>query len=195
MDSRYEDLKRMLISRQRELLADVQAKMRSVRDEGSQQHRSGLNPGDLSDVEAQDDLEFALMQMKAETANKIKEALVRLEEGGYGLCFECGEEIAQPRLRALPFAVRCKDCEEAIEMAQQRDRARARRAVIGPRLRDRRLTEPLAAPYGAPKRSLPCSPPYRRPKRRHDGIGHPWIELAPSIRRPGHPQVMTSATQ
>ena len=127
-DARYEDLKRMLISRQRELLADVQARMRSVRDEGSQQHRSGLNPGDTSDVEVQDDLEFALMQMKAETANKIKEALVRLEEGSYGLCFECGEEIAQPRLRALPFAVRCKDCEEAIEMAQQRVRAQARRA-------------------------------------------------------------------
>ena len=68
------------------------------------------------------------MQMKAETANKLDEALVRLEEGNYGLCFECGDEIAQPRLRALPFAVRCKDCEEAIEMAQQRDRARARRA-------------------------------------------------------------------
>ena len=66
--------------------------------------------------------------MKAETASKINEALVRLEEGRYGLCFECGDEIAQPRLRALPFAVRCKDCEEAVEMAQQRDRARARRA-------------------------------------------------------------------
>ena len=68
------------------------------------------------------------MQMKAETANKINEALWRLEEGSYGLCFECGEEIAQPRLRALPFAVRCKDCEEAIEMAQQRVRVQARRA-------------------------------------------------------------------
>ena len=128
MESRYEDLKQMLISRQRELLADLQAKMRSVRDEGPQQNRSGLNPGDPSDVEAQDDLEFALMQMKAETASKITEALVRLEEGEYGLCVECGEEIAQPRLRALLFAVRCKDCEEAIETAQERDRARARRA-------------------------------------------------------------------
>src|SRR5687768_4936360 len=46
---------------------------------------------------------------------------------------ECGEEIAQPRLRALPFAVRCKDCEEAREMAQQRERIQARRgsATLG----------------------------------------------------------------
>jgi RNA polymerase-binding transcription factor DksA len=54
--------------------------------------------------------------MKAETLNKrINEALNRLEEGKYGYCFECGEEISEARLRALPFAVRCKDCEEARE--------------------------------------------------------------------------------
>ena len=122
--TRHEELKQMLLSRQRQLLNELHNRIRNVRDEGSQQDRVGLNPGDTFDVELQDDLEFALIEMKAETASKIKEALVRLEEGRYGLCFECGDEIAQPRLRALPFAVRCKDCEETIEMAQQRDRAR-----------------------------------------------------------------------
>ena len=53
--------------------------------------------------------------MKSETLNKINDALGRLEQGDYGNCFECGEEIAEKRLRALPFAVRCKDCEEARE--------------------------------------------------------------------------------
>ena len=127
VDPRYEELKQMLISRQRELMNELQGKIRSVRDEGSRQNRT-VSTLATSDVDTQDDLEFALMQMKAETANKIDEALGRLEEGRYGLCFECGEEIAQPRLRALPFALRCKDCEEAIEMAQQRDRVQARRA-------------------------------------------------------------------
>ena len=47
----------------------------------------------------------------------------RLEEGNYGYCFECGDEIAEQRLRALPFAVRCKDCEEAREVAEQRERS------------------------------------------------------------------------
>ena len=50
------------------------------------------------------------------------EALARLEQGNYGNCFDCGEEIAEKRLRALPFAVRCKDCEEARENAEQRER-------------------------------------------------------------------------
>jgi DnaK suppressor protein len=65
--------------------------------------------------------------MKAETLNKINEALARLEAGSYGLCFECGDEISQARLRALPFAVRCKDCEEAREIAAQRERTLAQR--------------------------------------------------------------------
>jgi DnaK suppressor protein len=68
-----------------------------------------------------------LIQMKAETLNKIEEALRRLEEGTFGYCFECGDEISERRLRALPFALRCKDCEEARELAQQRERLQAQR--------------------------------------------------------------------
>ena len=32
----------------------------------------------------------------------------------------CGEEIPERRLRALPFATRCKDCEEALGVAEER---------------------------------------------------------------------------
>ena len=46
--------------------------------------------------------------MKAETLKQIRKALARLDEGRCGYCDECGEEIVEPRLRALPFAVRCK---------------------------------------------------------------------------------------
>jgi len=127
-DARYEELKRMLLSRQRELLNELHGRIRSVRAEGSEQDRGGLNPDDTSDIAVQDDLQFALIELKAETAKKIDVALRRLEEGTYGLCLECGDQITQPRLRALPFAARCKDCEEAIETSQERARAHARRA-------------------------------------------------------------------
>jgi DnaK suppressor protein len=125
--ARYEELKRMLVERQREIMNEVQGKIRDVRADGADKDHEVLDPGETSEVDIQEDIEFALIQMKAETLNKINEALARLDEGTYGYCFECGEEIAQPRLRALPFAVRCKDCEEAREMAQQRERILARR--------------------------------------------------------------------
>ena len=58
--------------------------------------------------------------MKAETLDKIDDALGRLGEGMYGDGFECGEEIAEARLWAVPFAVRCRDCEEAHETVERR---------------------------------------------------------------------------
>ena len=127
--SRYRELKQMLEERQREIQAEVQGKMRDVRSEGSWSSKQNevLDAVESSEADIQDEIEFALIQMKSETLNKINDALARLEQGDYGNCFECGEEIAENRLRALPFAVRCKECEEAREVAQQRERQMAAR--------------------------------------------------------------------
>jgi DnaK suppressor protein len=125
---RYSDLKQMLEDRKREILAQLKDKIRDVRTENvSGKVNTVLDPGESSEQGIQEDIEFALIQMKAETLNKINEALNRLEEGAYGNCFECGEEISHPRLRALPFAVRCRDCEAARENAQRRERQLSQR--------------------------------------------------------------------
>ena len=125
---RYAELRRILDERRREIMSEVHEKIRDVRSEGANSPTSGvLDAAETSEADIQDDIEFALIQMKAETLTKIEEALRRLEEGTFGYCFECGEEISERRLRALPFAVRCKDCEEAREMAQQRERMIAQR--------------------------------------------------------------------
>jgi DnaK suppressor protein len=125
--NRYDELKQMLEGRQRELVAEVQGKIRGVRADGAEKPHEVMDQGETSEVDIQEDIELALIQMKAETLNKIYEALNRLEDGRYGMCFECGDEIAEARLRALPFAVRCKDCEEAREIAAQRERTLAQR--------------------------------------------------------------------
>ena len=122
--SRYDELRQMLEDRRRELMSEVQDRIRDVRAEGD---RDVLDQGESSEVDIQEDIEFVLIQMKSETLHKINEALRRLEEGTYGNCFECGDEIAEARLRALPFAVRCKDCEEARETAEQRARLMAQK--------------------------------------------------------------------
>jgi DnaK suppressor protein len=124
--NRYHELKKMLEDRRRELMSDVQGRIRDVRSENNKE-REVLDQGESSEVDIQEDIEFALIQMKSETLNKVDAALRRLEEGSYGDCFECGEEISEARLRALPFAVRCKDCEEARETAELRERALAQK--------------------------------------------------------------------
>ena len=126
--NRYAELKEILEERRREIMGQVQDKIRDVRTEGANNPNQGvLDAAESSESDIQDDIEFALIQMKAETLHKIEEALRRLEENTFGYCFECGEEISERRLRALPFAVRCKDCEEARETAQQRERLMAQR--------------------------------------------------------------------
>jgi DnaK suppressor protein len=123
---RGHELTKILEDRRRELVQDVHGRIRDARAEGSKE-REVLDQGESSDVDIQDEIEFALIQMKAETLKKIDAALRRLEEGAYGDCSQCGGEIAQARLRALPFAVRCKSCEEAHETAEQRERVLAQR--------------------------------------------------------------------
>jgi DnaK suppressor protein len=126
---RYTTLKQMLEDRKRQIVSQLHDKIRDVRTENESGKMSNvLDQGESSEAGIQEDIEFALIQMKSETLNKINEALGRLEEGAYGNCFECGEEIVPQRLRALPFAVRCRECEEARENAQRRERLAAQRS-------------------------------------------------------------------
>ena len=99
--SRYTELKKMLEDRRREIQAEVQGKMRDVRAEGTWGNKQGevFDAVESSEADIQDDLEFALIQMKSETLHKIEEALARLDEGTFGYCFECGDEISERRLR------------------------------------------------------------------------------------------------
>src|SRR5688572_31101055 len=87
--TRYTELKRMLEDRRREIQAEVQGKMRDVRSEGTWGSKVNevFDAVESSEADIQDDIEFALIQMKSETLNKINDALFRLEQGDYGNCF------------------------------------------------------------------------------------------------------------
>ena len=127
-EDRYLELKRLLEERQKEVLSEVQGRIRDARSEGhSGKLHEVLDAGESSEADIQEDIEFALIQMKAETLTKINDALHRLDEGTYGYCADCGGEISDKRLRALPFAVRCKDCEVGREMAVEREKAQAQK--------------------------------------------------------------------
>ncbi|MEO8257727.1 MAG: TraR/DksA C4-type zinc finger protein [Acidobacteriota bacterium] len=102
----------MLTNRRRELQDDLQRRIRDGRTDHAPEVRDHY---ELSDDDIQEDIELALLQLKAETLMCIDQALARLERGKYGSCLECDDEISERRLRALPFAVRCQSCEETRE--------------------------------------------------------------------------------
>ena len=76
--SRYAELKKMLENRRQELLSEMQGKMRDVRMDGGRD-RDVLDQGESSEVDIQDDIELALIQMKSETLNKIVDAPEEVE--------------------------------------------------------------------------------------------------------------------
>jgi len=117
--TRNAGLRQLLVTRRREMQTNVQGRIRDGRTDRANDVWDDL---EHSDADAQGAIELALLQMNAGTLSRIDEALVRLDAGEYGHCRECGCDIPEPRLRALPFAVRCRACEETCEL----DRARAR---------------------------------------------------------------------
>ncbi len=50
---------------------------------------------------------------------EVVTALRKLDEGGFGECERCGEDIAEKRLEALPFARHCINCQRAIEQEEK----------------------------------------------------------------------------
>jgi DnaK suppressor protein len=122
--TRIDDLRQMLTRRRGEIRGDLQGRIRDGRTDRSLEVSDTL---EQSDADIQEDIELALLQMRAETLTRIDEALVRLDAGKYGSCFECEREIAERRLHALPFAVRCQACEERREEAQGQARRLAQR--------------------------------------------------------------------
>jgi DnaK suppressor protein len=65
--------------------------------------------------ETEQGLDLAVIQLKADTCRDIEGALRRVQDGTFGRCESCGTIIPPARLRAVPFAVRCRDCQAQAE--------------------------------------------------------------------------------
>ena len=102
--------KESLLKKRAELLADggVKPLQETMGDVNSRQ-------GDLADQASGNNevhIQLKLKQTDAKILQAIEEALRRIEKGTYGICRVCGEEIAAPRLNAIPWTRVCITCKE-----------------------------------------------------------------------------------
>lgn len=115
-DARDASLRRQLLAHRRELETKIRETLSSSRSERpAQRFADGIDEAEASDAEVQDEIAFALLEAHAEAITRIDEAVRRLDDGRYGRCGQCGDDIGELRLRALPFATRCVDCERQRE--------------------------------------------------------------------------------
>jgi DnaK suppressor protein len=122
---RYAVLKQMLEDRRR----DIHDRLRLLRETLPAQVAEVKDAEEQSVQDFAQDVELALMEMKSETLGQIDEAIRRLEDGTYGTCAHCGREIAEARLKALPFATLCRECQEVEEEARASERSQDTRVL------------------------------------------------------------------
>jgi DnaK suppressor protein len=77
--------------------------------------------GDIYDQASNErdrELSLLLGDRDREKIRNIDEALLRLDDGEYGICEECEEEIPLGRLKVMPFARHCVKCKSDMEKLQ-----------------------------------------------------------------------------
>lgn len=115
--TRNAELRQLLMARRQQLEGEVQVGIREGRNGTSHDVRDS---GEDSDNIHQGDIAFSMLEMRAEMLIRIDEAVARVDAGQYGNCVACRCQIGEARLRALPFAVRCRACEDRREQAKRR---------------------------------------------------------------------------
>lgn len=113
-----QDLERFLQNE----VARLQTSLRAVITESRSTEGTSLT--DMSAHAAETlhtEIRVTLMDRRTQQLVQIQDALARLAAGKYGFCQDCDAFIGVPRLRALPFAQRCRDCQGSAERKARRE--------------------------------------------------------------------------
>ena len=77
------------------------------------------DPTDRASAESDRSFELRIRDRERKLLNKIKKASERIDNGTYGVCDECGDDIAFERLEARPVTTYCIDCKTKQEVDEK----------------------------------------------------------------------------
>jgi RNA polymerase-binding transcription factor len=124
---RREALHRMLMGKRQELMQEITGNLgASLTEDQRRRLESAMDVGDQSLMDLDRELGISLMEMRNKRRQLIDEALARLEDSTYGLCDECGVEINEKRLAAVPFAKLCVACQSKQELIEKIEKGEER---------------------------------------------------------------------
>jgi len=87
---------------------------------GMTSHKENLpDPSDRATLESDRNFTLRIRDRERKLIVKIKEALERIEQGTYGICEDCEEEISTERLKARPVTTLCIDCKKTQETEEK----------------------------------------------------------------------------
>ncbi len=122
-EQRQEVLHKMLIDKRQEIIKEIEESLgQSLTEDQQRRLESARDVGDQALMDLERELGISLMEMRNRRRQSIDEALTRLHDGTYGICAECGVEISEKRLQAVPFAKLCVECQSRAELLEKIER-------------------------------------------------------------------------
>jgi len=108
----YDELHQLLVNQESELKSQLATIANEVREDGVGYSNHMADAGTEVFEQARD---VSLCQQLRRSLDDIKHALVKFEDGTYGICESCGAIIDIPRLEAVPAARYCMRCQTRLE--------------------------------------------------------------------------------
>jgi DnaK suppressor protein len=116
MVEKADEMKAILLKLKDEAFEEIGKAVRSGSEKSNDEPSGDIY--DQASNERDRELLLLLGDREREKIRNIDEALARLEEGEYGICEDCEEEIPLGRLKAMPFARLCVKCKADLEKLQ-----------------------------------------------------------------------------
>ncbi len=107
MDSKLLAIKKKLTKQREDLLSEAENTLTS---KISSEKESFPDPTDQAVAELDSNFTLRLRGREQKLLKKIDEAIARIEDGTYGVCESCGEQISTKRLEARPVTTLCIEC-------------------------------------------------------------------------------------
>lgn len=114
-------MKKRFIDEMKKTLLEERGRLLLALNRNSENIENGIEaavPKDFADIASyatDQDMLDALSAKDIKKLQAIDSALIRIEDNKYGKCIRCSKEISEDRLRALPYAVKCIDCQSCDE--------------------------------------------------------------------------------
>ncbi len=108
----YDRLKQALLAEQTALTKELAELESTIKEEGVGYSTHPADEGTTAFDQARD---LAVQVSAEQTLKLVDDALLRFENGTYGLCLNCGQEIDAARLEAIPYAPLCLNCQAKLE--------------------------------------------------------------------------------
>lgn len=110
-----ERFRKQLIEKKEDILNEAGKTLSEMTD-----HNSNVpDPNDRATIESGRSFELRIRDRERKLLSKIDEALLRIEDGSYGMCEECDEKIGIKRLEARPVTTLCIDCKTIQETKEK----------------------------------------------------------------------------